>query len=63
MRPAVSSATLAALTFALASSACHQEPPAQGPAEKAGQKVDQAARDTKDAARDSKDDVKKDLDK
>jgi hypothetical protein len=63
MRPALSSATLAALTFALASTACHQDQPAQGPAEKAGAKVDKAARDTKDAARDSKDDVKKDLDK
>jgi hypothetical protein len=63
MRPTLSAATLAALTFALGSPACHRDTPAEGPAEKAGEKVDKAARDTKDAAKDTKDDVKKDIDK
>ncbi|MBV9945466.1 MAG: hypothetical protein JOZ69_01305 [Myxococcales bacterium] len=43
--------------------ACHSEPPPQGPAEKAGRSVDNAARDTKDAVQDSKEDVKRDMKK
>jgi hypothetical protein len=42
--------------FAAAAAACsHHDKPAEGPAEKAGAKVDQAARDTKNAAQDAGD--------
>jgi hypothetical protein len=63
MRPSLSQSTLAALAIALGASACHSEPPPQGPAEKAGAKVDHAADDTKDAVKDTAHDVKKDADK
>ena len=63
MRPALSSATLAVLALALASTGCHRDTPAEGPAQKAGAKVDKAAQDTKDAVKDTKDDAKKDFDK
>jgi hypothetical protein len=42
-----------ALTAALLSACSHHDKPAEGPAEKAGAKVDQAGRDTKDAAQDA----------
>jgi hypothetical protein len=61
MRPSIPAATLMSLSLMLASSACHHEP-AEGPAEKAGAKIDKGAQDTKDAVKDSKDDVKRDLD-
>jgi hypothetical protein len=63
MRPAISASTLASFALALAASACHHEAPAEGPAQKAGAKVDQAGRDTKDAVKDTKDDVKNDVSK
>lgn len=63
MRPSLSQATLAALAFALGATGCHSDPPPQGPAEKAGAKVDKAADDTKDAVKDTAHDVKKDTDK
>jgi hypothetical protein len=53
---------VATLLLAGAILGCHREPP-QGPAEKAGRAVDNAARDTKDSVQDTKHDVKKDLDK
>lgn len=41
---------------AVAMAACsHHEKPAEGPAEQAGEKVDQAGRDTKNAAQDAGD--------
>ncbi len=43
------------------SAACHRRP-AEGPAEKAGRSVDDAARKTGDAAKDAAHDTKKDLD-
>ena len=61
MRPALSTATLASLTFMLATSACHRTD--EGPAQRAGEKVDNAARDTKDAVKDGAHDVKKGVDK
>jgi hypothetical protein len=61
MRPAISAATLASLTFMLGTSACHHTD--EGPAQRAGEKVDNAARDTKDAVKDSAHDVKRDVDK
>ncbi|WP_394825786.1 hypothetical protein [Pendulispora albinea] len=39
--------------------ACHDRKPAEGPAERAGKKVDNAAQETKGAAKDVKDDIKK----
>jgi hypothetical protein len=62
MRPTIPAATLASFALALAASACHPAP-AEGPAQKAGAKVDQAGRDTKDAVKDTKDDVKNDVSK
>ncbi len=53
---------LAMLFMTLTASACHRDTPPEGPAQKAGEKVDNAARNTKDAVKDSKDDVKRDLD-
>jgi len=42
--------------FAATAAACsHHDKPAEGPAEKAGAKLDQAGRDTKDAAKDASD--------
>jgi hypothetical protein len=61
VRPAISAATLTSLTLMLATSACHHTD--EGPAQRAGEKVDNAARDTKDAVKDSAHDVKKDVDK
>ncbi len=60
--------TLAFLLIAsLATAACGGKKPADGPAERAGEKVDDAAKDTKDAAKkagqeteEAADDVKKD---
>jgi hypothetical protein len=49
--------------FAFSASACHHDPPAEGPAQRAGEKVDNAARDTKDAVKDSAHDVKRDVQK
>jgi hypothetical protein len=49
--------------FVFAASACHHDPPAEGPAQRAGEKVDNAARDTKDAVKDSAHDVKHDMQK
>ena len=63
MRPSLSAATLAALTLALGSTACHHtDTPAEGPAEKAGAPIDRGAKDTKDAVKDSAHDVKRDVD-
>jgi hypothetical protein len=59
VRPSISTATLASLTFMLASSACHHTD--EGPAESVGAKVDEGARNTKDAVKDSAHDVKKDV--
>ena len=40
--------------FAAVTAACsHHDKPAEGPAERAGEKVDQAGRDTKNAAEDA----------
>jgi hypothetical protein len=61
VRPALSAATLASLTFMLAASGCHHTD--EGPAQQAGAKVDNAATDTKDAVKDGAHDVKKDVDK
>jgi hypothetical protein len=60
VRPSISAATLASLTFMLASSACHHTDDA-GPAQSAGAKIDKGAQDTKDAVKDSAHDVKKDV--
>ncbi len=46
-----------ALTLALAAACSHHDKPAEGPAEKAGEKVDQAGRDTKNAAQDASEKV------
>jgi hypothetical protein len=46
-----------ALSLGISAAACHQEP-AKGPAEKAGEKVDNAAEKTKDATKNAADDVK-----
>jgi hypothetical protein len=43
---------------ALGVAACHDNKPAQGPAERAGEKVDDAAEDTKDATKEAADDTK-----
>jgi hypothetical protein len=43
--------------------ACHRDPPPEGPAQRAGEKVDNAASDTKDAVKDSAHDVKHDMQK
>jgi hypothetical protein len=45
------------------STACHHDRPAEGPAQRAGEKVDNAAADTKDAVKDSAHDVKHDVEK
>ena len=58
VRPAISAATLASLSFMLATSACHHTD--EGPAQRAGEKVDNAARNAKDAVKDSAHNVKKD---
>jgi hypothetical protein len=55
------SVLIASFAAALASTGCHHEP--EGPAQRAGEKVDNAARDTKDAVKDSAHDVKRDLNK
>jgi hypothetical protein len=60
VRPAISAATLASLTWMLSASACHHTD--EGPAQRAGEKVDNAARDAKDATKDTAHDVKKDTD-
>jgi hypothetical protein len=44
----------------LATSACHHTD--EGPAQRAGEKVDNAARDAKDSTKDAAHDVKKDVD-
>jgi hypothetical protein len=59
VRPAVSAATLASLTFMLAASGCHHTD--EGPAQRAGEKVDNAGQDVKDSAKDAAHDVKKDV--
>jgi hypothetical protein len=59
MRPAISSETLATLSFALASTPCRRETPARGSAQRAGRN-DKAVRGP-EAANDSKDDAKKNL--
>lgn len=41
---------------------CGERRPAEGPVEKAGRKVDDAASDTKEAAKEVKEDVKKKTD-
>ena len=41
---------------------CGERKPAEGPVEKAGRKVDDAASDTKEAAKEVKEDVKKKTD-
>lgn len=53
---------LAMLFLTFAASACHRDTPAEGPAERAGEKVDNAAKDTKDNVKDARDSVKRDLD-
>ena len=46
----------ACVVTAIALAACsHHDKPAEGPAERAGEKVDQAGADTKDAAKDAAD--------
>lgn len=52
---------IASFAAAIASTACHHEP--EGPGQRAGEKVDNAARDTKDAVKDSAHDVKRDVNK
>jgi hypothetical protein len=64
----------AILSGSLLAVACHKEKPAEGPAERAGRKVDEAAEktkeagqkaadDTKEAAHDTKKDIEKKTDK
>lgn len=49
----------AAALFVTSAAACHRHAkPSEGPAERAGKKVDNAAEKTKDAAKDVKDDTK-----
>lgn len=51
-------AKLCALGFTVvALTACHHDKPAEGPAERAGKSVDQAATDTKNAAKDAGDKI------
>jgi hypothetical protein len=53
---------LAAALFVMSATACHRRAkPAEGPMERAGKKVDNAAQDTKEEAKDLKNDVKKDV--
>lgn len=54
---------LMAASLLLGVGACHRERPPEGPAERAGRSLDNAAQDTKDAAHDTKQDVKRDLKK
>lgn len=42
-----------AITTAALAACSHHDKPAEGPAEKAGEKIDQAGRDTKNAAKDA----------
>lgn len=52
----------AAALFVMSTAACHRRArPAEGPMERAGKKVDNAAHDTKEEAKDLKNDVKKDV--
>jgi len=50
----ISSALLLSLTLGLTATACQKE---QGPAEKVGEKIDNAASDVKAAAKEAADDV------
>ena len=43
--------------LAMATAGCHDDKPAEGPAERAGKKIDQAGTDTKNAADDAADKV------
>jgi hypothetical protein len=54
-------ALLCAAALLASVAACHHRP-AEGPGEKAGKAVDDAARKTSDAAKDAAHDTKKDLD-
>jgi hypothetical protein len=51
----VSTALFFAVTLSLGAAACEQH---KGPAERAGEKIDDAAHDVKNAAHDAKEDVK-----
>jgi hypothetical protein len=50
--------TLIPFALVLALAACGEKKPASGPAENAGQKVDEAAKDTKQATSDAAEDTK-----
>lgn len=57
------SSLLWCLAAVVLSVGCKTDKPADGPAERAGKKVDNAAEDVKQTAKDAKDDVKRETDK
>jgi hypothetical protein len=62
IKPSVLFFVAAIATTGLGAAACHNEP-AKGPAEKAGEKVDNAAQDVKDDAHETKKDIQHDVNK